>query len=59
MFEEQLLIYGPLGIWTFTLLYEKFKTNAELRTIINNNTEALVRFYEIIKGCHYKKTAKI
>jgi hypothetical protein len=59
MFEEQLLTYGPLGVWTATLLYEKFKTNSELKTIIKNNTEALIKFYEIIKSCHVKKTTKV
>jgi len=41
MIEQQLLNYGVLGLWTLTLLVEKFTKLQKITNVINRNTEAL------------------
>ena len=51
MIEEALLNYGVLGIWTISLLYERYKSQAKMQSIVENNTKALVKVYEVIDKC--------
>jgi hypothetical protein len=48
MMEEYLISYGVLGIWTITLLVDKFRHQKEMRAVIQNNTEALIRVYDVL-----------
>ena len=50
--------YGALGILGFTIWFDKTKTNKLIEKIstrndiiINNNTIAMTKFYEIAKKC--------
>lgn len=43
--------YGILGLWTATLLWERYKTQANTKQVIKNNTEALTKVYEVITKC--------
>lgn len=45
MIEEVLMNYGILGIWTFTLLVERYNSNHNIRKTIENNTIALTKIY--------------
>jgi hypothetical protein len=51
MIEEALLNYGVLGVWTISLLYERFKTQGKMQNLVENNTKALVKVYEVIDKC--------
>jgi hypothetical protein len=55
MIEEALVNYGVLGIWTLTLLLERYKNQQNLNKIITNNTTALTKVYEIIEKCRKRK----
>jgi hypothetical protein len=53
---ELILNYGVLGLWTTTLLYERYRTNKEmknsneqLKKTIETNTIALTKVYEIMQ----------
>lgn len=41
MIEEQLGNYGVLGVWTMTLLWDRYKTQREMRGVIVANTKVL------------------
>ena len=41
MIESTLMNYGVLGIWTITLLLDKYKSQEQMKKIISKNTEAL------------------
>lgn len=55
MMEEfitnQLAQFGVLGIWTISLLVEKWKQGTKTNQIIENNTTALTKVYEIVQKC--------
>lgn len=51
MIEEILITYGPLGLWTATLLYERFKVNKNMNDTIKGNTIALTKVNEVMKKC--------
>jgi hypothetical protein len=51
MIEEALANYGVLGLWTITLLTERFIANKKTATIIENNTIAMTKVYDIISRC--------
>ena len=51
MFEEQLLSYGALGLWTATLLYQQLIVKKQTDVLIKNNTEALTKVYAVITKC--------
>ena len=55
MIEEALMNYGVLGIWTVSLLYERFKTQGKMQNLVENNTKALVKVYEVIDKCPKSK----
>ena len=37
----ELMNYGILGLWTLSLLYEKYNVNKKMMAIIKDNTDAL------------------
>lgn len=47
--EDMLLNYGILGLWTLTLLAEKYKFNKEMKKIIEDNTKALIKIETKLK----------
>jgi hypothetical protein len=51
MIEAALLNYGVLGLWTLTLLTQTYKYRQEMKKIIENNTVAMTKVYEVIKHC--------
>jgi hypothetical protein len=51
MIEEQLVNYGVLGIWTITLLVERYNSQKNLSKVINRNTECLNRVNSTISKC--------
>jgi hypothetical protein len=51
MIEQTLIQYGVLGLWTITLLIDKIKFQKEMRDVIRNNTEAFIRYTEVIRKC--------
>ena len=51
VFEEVLADYGVLGIWTISLLFEKYKHQRDMKNVIQHNTEALTKVYEVIQKC--------
>ena len=38
---SELMNYGILGIWTATLLYDKWKFQKDMKRVIQDNTNAL------------------
>lgn len=51
MIEEALIQYGVLGLWTISLLVQQYKNQKDTTLIIENNTKALIRVYEVIHKC--------
>ena len=49
MIEETLLNYGVLGLWTLTLLYEKYKTQKQMISVLKKNTDAINKLMRKIK----------
>lgn len=45
---SQLANYGVLGLWTATLLWEKYKLQAEWKTIVEKNTESNIRVIDAL-----------
>lgn len=43
MIEEQLMNYGILGLWTLSLIIEKYKILNRISVAIDENTEATER----------------
>jgi len=41
MIEQALLNYGVLGMWTITLIVERYKWQKSLSTAVNNLTRAI------------------
>lgn len=59
MIEEQLIQYGVLGIWTASLLLDRWRNQIKLNKVIENNTIALTKNYEVLKQYgQYGKTRK-
>jgi hypothetical protein len=54
MIEETLINYGVLGIWTLSLLYERYKTQSKMAIVVENNSKALNKVYTIISKCQRK-----
>lgn len=52
---EGLAQYGVLGLWTISLLVERFLHNKKTTEVIENNTTALVKIYEVVSGCPRRK----
>jgi len=55
---EELINYGVLGIWTLfnisTILYYRKREQeheSNLLTVISNNTVAMSKVYEVVRGC--------
>lgn len=51
MIEDQLINYGVLGLWTLTLLVERYRSRQEFKDLVKNNTTALIRVHEVISKC--------
>ena len=54
MIEEALINYGVLGIWTLSLLVERYKNAGKISQVVENNTTALTKVYEVISKCKRK-----
>jgi len=52
--ETILLTYGPLGLWTASLLTERYLHNKKMQTIVENNTIALTKVESVISQCKKK-----
>lgn len=51
---ELLKDYGVLGIWTASLLWERYSTQKKMTETIDNNTIAMTKVYEVIQKCPKK-----
>ena len=49
MIEEALLNYGVLGLWTLTLLYEKYRTQKQMIAVLKKNTDTINKLLKRIK----------
>jgi len=49
MIEEALAQYGVLGIWTISLLVERYNHNVQMKKLINANVVILTQIYEKLK----------
>jgi len=49
MIEETLIQYGVLGIWTLTLLGERYIFNRQMKKVVESNTIALTKVHEVIQ----------
>ena len=54
--EAELINYGVLGIWTFSLLIDKYKSQKKMQEVIENNTAILTLIHHHIHdGKVYKE----
>lgn len=51
MIESELINYGVLGLWTLSLLYERYTFGKNMRKVIEENTRALIYNYQILNKC--------
>ena len=58
MIEDALAQYGVLGLWTLSLLAERYIYQKKTSILIENNTKALVQVYEVISKCQNVKRGK-
>ena len=49
--ENMLIGYGPLGAWTAYLIWERITSQKSMKKAIDNNTEALMKFKDVIIKC--------
>lgn len=49
MIEENLLNYGILGLWTTSLIIEKFKFQKEMKQVVEDNTKILIILKDRLK----------
>lgn len=54
MIEEALANYGVLGLWTISLLAERYIYNRKMSSLIENNTIAITKVNETISKCKKK-----
>ena len=54
MIEETLIQYGVLGLWTATLLAERYFNQNKMKVVVDNNTTALTKVYEVMQKCKRK-----
>ena len=54
MIEQQLLQYGVLGLWTASLLYEKYKFTQKLINVLDKNNEVIAKNTEMLKRLEKK-----
>ena len=54
MIEEALIQYGVLGLWTLSLLAERYFYNKKMVSLIQNNTIAITRVYDVMDKCKLK-----
>lgn len=53
--EEVLFQYGVAGAMLVYFIYDKIKSQAGLSKLIENNTIALTKVYEVLHGCKLKQ----
>ena len=51
-----LLTYGPLGLWTAVLLYDKYNSLNNMRRTIDNNTVATNKLSSLIEFLKKEKS---
>jgi len=51
MIESYLLNYGILGVWTATLLVERYKYNKDMKTVIKTNSDVMTKVQMTIQKC--------
>jgi len=51
MIEEALVQYGVLGLWTLSLLTERYIFNKKTSMVIENNTITMQKVVDIISNC--------
>jgi len=49
MIEETLLNYGVLGLWTLSLIYEKYRFQKNMTLVIERNTAILKKVERYLK----------
>jgi hypothetical protein len=54
MIEDALVNYGVLGLWTISLLTERYFNNNKMKVVVDNNTTALTKVYEVMQKCKHK-----
>jgi hypothetical protein len=50
-FEEGLIQYGAIGICLLYFMYDKLKFQSAMTKVIENNTIACTKVYEVINHC--------
>ena len=55
MIEDALAQYGVLGLWTLSLLAERYLNQKKVNTVIENNTKTMTLVYEVITKCQKRK----
>jgi len=58
MIEEYLLNYGVLGLWTVSLIFERYKFQREMKELILNNTSVLNKVLEVMRTWTKQKPRK-
>jgi hypothetical protein len=51
VFEETLIQYGAIGACLVYFMYDKVKFQTNMTKVVENNTIALTKVYEIITHC--------
>lgn len=54
MMEEVLVNYGVAGVMLIYFIYDKVKYQQSIKTVVENNTIALTKVYEVIGKCKKK-----
>ena len=54
MIEDALIQYGVLGVWTVSLLAERYYYTTNIRKVVENNTIALTQNTEVTRKCQKK-----
>lgn len=55
MLEEYLLNYGVAGAMLIYFMYSQMTFQKEIKKVVENNTIALTRVYETLRGCSKNK----
>lgn len=49
MIDDVLMQYGVLGIWTLSLLFERYQNTRNMAKLIEKNNALLIKVHEKIK----------
>jgi len=55
MIETALAQYGVLGLWTLSLLAERYLYMRKMQEVVQNNTIAITKVYEVMENCKNKR----